>query len=145
MVFFRIWSHSHLGPNKMEYAFLLLLILFHIFLPHSSGNLSPPSLTPFHNFQYLLLIFYDRTSFRYLIAMIRYYCVKLKQDFIISFLNHSSYIYVVASVIVFMIREFLRFFKTQLGFMNMCLKLIFGDLKSRFLNWCCNVHLFRSF
>ncbi|XP_058770444.1 folate-binding protein 1 [Vicia villosa] len=38
MVFFQIWSHSHLGPNKTEYAFLLLLILFHIFLPHSSGK-----------------------------------------------------------------------------------------------------------
>ncbi|KAI5398583.1 hypothetical protein KIW84_064089 [Lathyrus oleraceus] len=43
MVFFRIWSHSHLGPNKMEYAFLLLLILFHIFLPHSSGFRVKPS------------------------------------------------------------------------------------------------------
>ncbi|TKY52259.1 Folate receptor [Spatholobus suberectus] len=32
------WKQSQLGPKNMEYGFLLLLLFFHLVLPHSSGK-----------------------------------------------------------------------------------------------------------
>ncbi|XP_019429092.1 PREDICTED: uncharacterized protein LOC109336750 [Lupinus angustifolius] len=44
MVVFRAWRHSqsqpHVGPKTIEYGFLLFLICFHLFFPHSSGKSS---------------------------------------------------------------------------------------------------------
>lgn len=68
-------KQSRLGPKNMDYSFLLLLLLFHGFLPHSSGL---PSL--FYTFSLKEKINKKTSSTDFTIFHCNHHRVKIKFD-----------------------------------------------------------------